>query len=40
MVVDGDTLAIGMVVALLMGLIGGVVPAISATMKRPLESLR
>jgi len=40
MVVNGDTLAIGMVVALAMGFIGGLVPAILATLKRPLESLR
>lgn len=40
MVVDGETLAVGMVVALMMGLVGGVVPAIAATFKRPLESLR
>ncbi len=40
MVVTIDTLAVGLMVALVMGFIGGLVPSISATLQRPLESLR
>lgn len=40
MVVTIDTLAVGLMVALVMGFIGGLVPAISATVTRPLEALR
>lgn len=40
LVVGVDALATGMVVALLMGAIGGFVPALSAMRQRPLESVR
>ena len=38
--VDTNVLAGGLLVTLLMGTLGGIVPAISALRKRPLESLR
>jgi putative ABC transport system permease protein len=40
LVVGIDTLATGMVVALLMGALGGFFPALSAMRQRPLESVR
>jgi cell division protein FtsX len=38
--VDANTLAIGMLFTLVMGSLGGLVPALSAMRQRPLESLR
>jgi ABC-type antimicrobial peptide transport system permease subunit len=40
MVVDWNILALGMLVAVLMGWLGGLFPAVSAMRLRPLESLR
>jgi hypothetical protein len=40
MVVDGDTLATAVLFALVMGLLGGLLPALSAMRLKPLESLR
>ena len=40
LVIGIDTLAVGMLVALVMGGIGGFLPALSAMRQRPLESLR
>jgi ABC-type lipoprotein release transport system permease subunit len=40
MIVDGDTLAIGLLFTLGMGAIGGLLPALSAMRVKPLESLR
>jgi putative ABC transport system permease protein len=40
MVVTGDTIAIGLTLALAIGLFGGIVPSIRAMLIRPLESLR
>jgi ABC-type antimicrobial peptide transport system permease subunit len=40
LVVDGNTLAAGMVFTLIMGGLGGLIPALSATRLKPLESLR
>jgi ABC-type lipoprotein release transport system permease subunit len=40
LVVDGNTLAIGLLFTLVMGLLGGLVPSVSAMRLRPLESLR
>ena len=40
LIVGVDTLAAGMVVALLMGALGGFFPALSAMRQRPLESVR
>ncbi|HEY2880880.1 MAG TPA: ABC transporter permease [Pirellulales bacterium] len=40
LVIGFDTLAIGMLVAMMMGLIGGFLPSLSAMRQRPLESLR
>jgi hypothetical protein len=40
MVVDGDTLAAAVLFALAMGLLGGLLPALSAMRMKPLESLR
>ena len=40
LVVDGKVLAEGMVFALAMGCVGGILPALSAMRLRPLESLR
>jgi putative ABC transport system permease protein len=40
MVVDANTLAIGMLFTLIMGGLGGLIPALSAMRLRPLESLR
>jgi hypothetical protein len=40
LVVDANTLGVGMLLALLMGALGGLVPALSAMRLRPLESLR
>jgi hypothetical protein len=40
MVVDPNTLALGLLFTLLMGGLGGVLPALSAMRLRPLESLR
>jgi ABC-type lipoprotein release transport system permease subunit len=38
--VDGTILALGLIFALFMGAIGGLVPSLSAMLVRPLESLR
>jgi ABC-type antimicrobial peptide transport system permease subunit len=38
--VDANTLAVGLVLALFMGLLGGLLPSLSAMRLRPLESLR
>jgi ABC-type antimicrobial peptide transport system permease subunit len=38
--VDADTLAIGMLFTVVMGALGGLLPALSAMRLRPLESLR
>jgi ABC-type antimicrobial peptide transport system permease subunit len=40
LVVDGNIVATGLVFTLCMGLVGGLVPAVSAMRLRPLESLR
>lgn len=40
MTVSGDILAVGLTLALAMGLVGGVVPAVRAMLIRPLETLR
>ena len=40
MVVSGDIIAAGLAVALVIGLIGGIIPSIRAMLVRPLESLR
>jgi hypothetical protein len=40
MVVDGNTLAAGVIFTLVMGLLGGLLPAVSAMRLKPLESLR
>ncbi len=40
MVVDPNTLALGLLFTLLMGAVGGLLPALSAMRLRPLESLR
>lgn len=40
MIVSGDIIAAGLAVALVIGLIGGVIPSIRAMLVRPLESLR
>jgi ABC-type antimicrobial peptide transport system permease subunit len=40
LVVDGNIVATGLVFTLVMGLVGGLVPALSAMRLRPLESLR
>jgi putative ABC transport system permease protein len=40
LVVDGNTVTVGFLFTLVMGLLGGLVPAWSATRLRPLESLR
>jgi hypothetical protein len=40
LVVDGDTLAIGLLFTLIMGTLGGLMPSLSAMRLRPLESLR
>jgi hypothetical protein len=40
MVVDGSTLAAAVILTLLMGLLGGLLPALSAMRLKPLESLR
>ena len=40
MVVSGDIIAVGLALALAIGLIGGLVPSIWAMLVRPLESLR
>jgi ABC-type lipoprotein release transport system permease subunit len=40
LIVDGDTIAIGLLFALVMGLLGGLLPALSAMRLKPLESLR
>jgi putative ABC transport system permease protein len=40
MVVSGDILAVGLSVALIIGAIGGLLPAISAMLVKPLYSLR
>jgi ABC-type lipoprotein release transport system permease subunit len=40
LVVDADTLAIGVLFTLIMGALGGLVPSLSAMRLRPLESLR
>jgi len=38
--VTGDTIAIGIILTLLMGLCGGLLPALAAMRQRPLEALR
>ena len=40
MVVDGNTLAAGVIFTLIMGILGGLLPAVSAMRLKPLESLR
>jgi ABC-type antimicrobial peptide transport system permease subunit len=40
MVVSGDIIAVGLALSLAMGLLGGFLPSIRATLVRPLESLR
>lgn len=40
MAVSGDIIAVGLSLALAMGLVGGIVPAVRAMLIRPLESLR
>jgi ABC-type lipoprotein release transport system permease subunit len=40
LVVDGNTLALGLLFTLVMGLVGGLIPSLSAMLLRPLESLR
>lgn len=40
LLVSGDIIAAGLAVALIIGLIGGILPSIRATLIRPLESLR
>lgn len=40
MIVDGNTLAIGILFTICMGAFGGLIPALSAMRIRPLESLR
>ena len=37
---DGQTLLVGLIVSLLLGLIGGAIPAISAFRLSPVEALR
>lgn len=40
LLVSGDTISIGLLVTLLMGLLGGLIPSLLAMRLRPLESLR
>jgi ABC-type lipoprotein release transport system permease subunit len=40
MIVDGNTLAAGVLFTLVMGVLGGLLPAVSAMRLKPLESLR
>jgi len=40
MIVDGNTLAAAVLFTLVMGLVGGLLPALSAMRLKPLESLR
>jgi putative ABC transport system permease protein len=40
MIVDGNTLAAAVLFTLVMGLLGGLLPAVSAMRRKPLESLR
>jgi ABC-type antimicrobial peptide transport system permease subunit len=40
MIVSGDIIAVGLALALTMGLLGGLIPSIRAMLIRPLESLR
>jgi putative ABC transport system permease protein len=40
LIVDANTLAVGLILTLVMGLVGGLLPALSAMRLRPLESLR
>jgi putative ABC transport system permease protein len=40
MIVSGDIIAVGLALALAMGLVGGLLPSIRAMLIRPLESLR
>lgn len=40
LVVNGDIIAVGLVLALAMGLLGGILPSLYAMFTRPLESLR
>jgi ABC-type antimicrobial peptide transport system permease subunit len=40
MVVDGSTLAAAVLFTLVMGLLGGLLPALSAMRLKPLDSLR
>ena len=40
LVVDANTLTLGCLLALAMGALGGLLPAVSAVRLRPLEALR
>ena len=40
LLVSGDIISVGLLVTLLMGLLGGLVPSLLAMRLRPLESLR
>ncbi|HEV3117234.1 MAG TPA: FtsX-like permease family protein [Gemmataceae bacterium] len=40
LVLDGKTITVGLLFALVMGILGGLLPALAATRLRPLESLR
>jgi ABC-type antimicrobial peptide transport system permease subunit len=40
LVVNGNTLALALIFTLSMGLVGGLIPSLSAMRLRPLESLR
>jgi len=40
MTVDGDTVLLGILLSAAMGLLGGLLPAIVAVCRRPLEALR
>jgi ABC-type antimicrobial peptide transport system permease subunit len=40
LIVDADTIAVGMMATLAMGFFGGLVPALSAMRLRPLDALR
>jgi ABC-type antimicrobial peptide transport system permease subunit len=40
MVVDGNTMSAAVLFTLIMGLLGGMLPAVSAMRLKPLESLR
>ena len=40
MLVSGQTLAIGLTLAIVVGFLGGLIPALYAMLVKPLESLR